>query len=175
MRTQTIASAISTLSGLLSEQQTSFDGLAALNDVRQQINDLFDEYATELRSDPAAEPIWRAVSAALKGPATSNRICRVQAFWDEHSEKFEWDFLPMEMVHTVYSTWAQRNYPTETPLEKRAFTRRLREALPECSPWQYSRSRPGTLMRSSDPLARAVGWHHDGSDAAIYGLRRQGV
>lgn len=175
MRTQMIASAISTLSGLPSEQQTTFEGLSALNDVREQINELFDGYATELRSDPAAEPIWRAVSAAMTSPVTTNRISRVEAFWGEHSEKFAWDFLPMEMVHMVYTTWASRNFPAEIPLAKRAFTRRLRAALPECSPWQYSRSRPGAMMRCSDPLARAVGWRHDGSDAAIYGLRRQGV
>lgn len=178
MHTQSIASAITALSGMLSEPEASFEGLAALHEVRQQIDDLFGAYAAELRADPTTEPVWRAVAAAMSHspstkPSQTCRDARVEAFWSSHSDAFTWDFLPMEMVHEVYTDWMRDNHPAEHPLPTRTFSKRLRQLLPECGAWRYTRSRAGSLMRCCEPLALKVGWRHDGSDAAMYGLRRQ--
>lgn len=179
MQTQTIASAISTLSGLLSEPEVSFEGLAALHTARDQIDELFQDYAAELRSNPATEGTWRAVAAAMSSstPETPTPCpdARVTAFWDTHATAFTWDFLPMTMVHDVYSDWMHRNHPSEHPLSRHAFSRRLRGALPACGAWRYTRSRSGNLMRGCDLLAQRAGWCHDGSNDAVYGLRRRGA
>lgn len=64
-------------------------------------------------------------------------------------------------------------FPRESTLSKTAFTRRVKAAAIDSGKWIYSRSRPGSLMDAAEPLAiRAQHWSHDGSDDAIYGLRR---
>lgn len=63
--------------------------------------------------------------------------------------------------------------PHEATLSKTAFTRRVKAASIDSGKWIYTRSRPGSLMQAAEPLAnRASRWSHDGSDDAVYGLRR---
>lgn len=183
MHTQAIASLISALSSLLPEQSASFEGLAALHGAREQLSTLFDDYAEDLRSTPEGAQVWAAVASTFDptrgaaGTRTDSR-CRestlVESFWDVHADQFQWDFLPMEVLHELYTDWMNRRHCDEQPLSKASFSRRLRQVLPDCGQWRYSRSRPGTLMRRNDPLAQQTRWRHDGSDAAIYGLRRHG-
>jgi hypothetical protein len=177
MQTQTIATAISSLSGLLSEPAASFEGLATLHDVREKINDLFDSYAAELRADPNTAPMWNAIAAALPRPAHATSAApshdaRVEAFWREHSEQFTWDFVPMEVVHEIYTDWMRRQHPSADQLTRLAFSRSLRRILPGRGAWRYTRARAGALARVDEPLARGVDWRPDGN-AAVYGLRRQ--
>lgn len=184
MQTPTIAAAISSLSGLLTAPEPTFEGLATLHGVREQINELFDTYAAELRADPSVEPMWNAIAAAMSTPAatsigssipSASKSChelRVEAFWGEHAEQFTWDFVPMEVVHEIYADWMGRRHPEEAVLTKAAFSKRLRKALPECGAWRYTRARTGVIMRVHEPLAQKVSWRPDGTNAAIYGLRR---
>lgn len=180
MHTQTIASTIATLSGLLAEPKASFDGLAALHTAREQLTATFDAYADELRTSSATAAQWDAIAAAMGVTgSTPSRSCRdqllVEQFWRDHADRFTWDFLPMELIHELYAAWIARRHRGVTPLSKNAFTRRLRTILPDCGTWRYTRSRPGALMRGTDPLVQSASWCHDGTDDAIYGLRRRGA
>jgi len=177
MQTQTIAIAISSLSGLLSEPKASFEGLTTLHGVREQISDLFDSYAAELRADPDTAPMWDAVAAALPHPssatvATPSPDAHVAAFWREHSDQFTWDFVPTVVVHEIYIDWMRRRHPSADQLTRLAFSRALRLILPGRGAWRYTRARIGALARVDEPLARGVKWRPGGS-AATYGLRRQ--
>jgi hypothetical protein len=178
MQTQTIATAISSLSGLLAEPEASFEGLATLHSVREQINELFDTYAAGLRADPSTEPMWNAIAAAMSSSsnAKTSRTChesRVETFWAEHAEQFTWDFVPMQVVHEIYVDWMHRRHASEAVLNRTAFSKQLRQTLPDCGAWRYTRARTGALMRTHEPLAQKVSWRPDDSNAAIYGLRRR--
>ena len=178
MQTQTIATAISSLSGMLAEPEASFEGLATLHAVREQINELFDTYAADLRADPSIEPMWNAIAAAMGTYSSqkTSRFCRdtrVEAFWGEYAERFTWDFVPMEVVHEIYTDWMRRRHPSEGVLARTAFSKRLRQALRDCGAWRYTRARTGARTRIHEPLAQKVSWRPDDSNAAIYGLRRR--
>lgn len=178
MQTQTVATAISSLSGLLSEPEASFEGLATLHGVREQINDLFDSYAAELRADPSTAPMRNAIAATMPHPsrtasAAPSHDSRIEEFWREHADQFTWDFVPMEVVHEICTDWMRRRHQSEIALTRAAFSRSLRRTLPGCSTWRYTRARAGALARIHEPLAENVSWRPDGSNPAIYGLRRQ--
>lgn len=166
MQTPTIAAAISSFSGLLTAPEPTFEGLATLHGVREQINELFETYASELRADPSVEPMWNAIAAAMSTPSaasipSASKSChelRVEAFWGEHVEQFTWDFVPMEVVHEIYSDWMRRRHTDEAVLTKAVFSKRLRKALPECGAWRYTRARTGVIMRVYEPLAQEVSW-----------------
>lgn len=81
----------------------------------------------------------------------------------------------MSFLHEVYLEWMNERHRREEPLSRYTFSRRLRAQLDEngCRAWRYARSRPGQLLRCSDPLAERIGWCHDGTNDAIYGLRRR--
>ena len=64
-------------------------------------------------------------------------------------------------------------FPTDTPLLKKAFTRRIKTVATASGEWLYTRSRPGLMMSAAEPLtARAHGWTRDRSEKPQYGLRR---
>ena len=64
-------------------------------------------------------------------------------------------------------------FPTDTPLLKKAFTRRIKTVATASGEWLYTRSRPGSMMDAAEPLtARVTGWTRNRSDDAQYGLRR---
>lgn len=189
---QTLATAIRRLASLDPEQPTSFDDLVALNVARECINELFSDCVDELSVDPASMPLWAAIASAidLSAPAGASKRkshstasgpdsraeARVAKFWGTFAERFAWEFLPTEFLHALYVSWMEARHPMEHALSKPAFTRRLRAALAVSDRWLYTRARPGSLMNAVEPLAaQLTGWVHDGSDDAIYGLRRSGV
>lgn len=190
---QTLAEVLSELSGLISEPRASFDGLIALNAARESIDVLYTAYVNELSRGDETAPVWDAIatavsvsssgadSAALGKPcnaaasSTTHDRKRINDFWADHSQQFQWDFLPMNFLYELYFQWMREQVPNEAPLNRHTFTRRLKSMLDDNDRWTYQRSRPGCLMREREPLAQRVGWRHDGTDAAIYGLRRSGV
>lgn len=190
---QTLAEVLSELSGLISEPQASFDGLIALNAARESIEELYGAYIRELSRGDDTAPVWDAIATAVSasssgaGSASAGMSCgtptssamhdrkRITDFWADHSGQFQWDFLPMNFLYELYIQWMREQFSTEAPLNRHTFTRRLKTMLDDNDCWTYQRSRPGSLMVSREPLCQRVGWHHDGTDAAIYGLRRAGV
>lgn len=103
----------------------------------------------------------------------ATKLRRVEAFWGEYAERFTWDFVPMEVVHEIYTGWMRRRHPSEEVLTRTAFSKLLRQILPDCGDWRYTRARTGALTRVHEPLAQKVSWRPDDSNAAIYGLRRR--
>ena len=64
-------------------------------------------------------------------------------------------------------------FPADTLLLKKAFTRRIKTVATASGEWLYTRSRPGSMMDAAEPLtARAHGWARDRSEKTQYGLRR---
>jgi hypothetical protein len=188
-----IATAIASLSALDPERAASLDDLVALNIARECVNELFSAYVEELSADPAATPLWAAIASAIElsappalrstrkphgAPSTASTPqaradARVAKFWDTFAGRFTWDFLPVSFLHALYASWMTESYPREAVFSKPAFSRRLRAAATASGDWVYTRSRPGCLMTAAEPLTdRVPSWSHDGSDAAIYGLRR---
>lgn len=186
---QTLGQVIAGLSSLIAEDTPSMGGLVALHDAREAINALFTDYSIQLRDSEATQSQWAAMRAALlvtDGPAIE-RECRagdaaeqrenqrLKSFWNTHESTFIWDFLPMSFLHEAYLEWMNERHHREMPLSRYTFSRRLRAQLEEsgCRAWRYARSRPGQLLRCTDPLATRIGWCHDGTNDAIYGLRRR--
>lgn len=185
---QTLGQVIAGLSSLIAEDAPSMEGLVALHEAREAINALFTDYSLQLRDSEATQSQWPAMRAALAvtdgraaesgcradDAAEQRENQRVKSFWNAHESAFIWDFLPMTFLHEVYLEWMDERHRRETPLTRYAFSRRLRSQLDEngCRAWRYSRSRPGQLLRCSDPQAERIGWCHDGTNDAIYGLRR---
>lgn len=187
--TQAIATTIRHLTNVNSEGPASFDDLVALNSARDCINQLFSDCVDELGADPASEPLWTAIASALElsAPVSSRKPygsqstaaqgsradTRVAKFWDTFADQFAWDLLPTGFLHALYGHWMAERFPREATLSKTAFTRRVKAAAIDSGKWSYTRSRPGSLMDAAEPLAKlASRWSHDGSDDAIYGLRR---
>lgn len=169
----------------------------ALNTVRETVNALFASCVEELGADPAAEDLFKAVGAALElqapqrkqrgttrtaygwqadaGPGSTSDL-RVRTFWREHRDRFPWDFLPTAFLYPLYRHWFASRFPREVELSQMVFARVLKPVATAGGSWIYTRSRPGCLMDAAEPLTgQALGWEHDGSDHAIYGLRRRGA
>ncbi|WP_160141083.1 primase-like DNA-binding domain-containing protein [Cryobacterium shii] len=113
---------------------------------------------------PAATAAWLANSTADG---------QILAFWQAFAELFACDFLPVDFLHALYADWMSQEFPTDTPLLKKAFTRRIKTVATASGEWLYTRSRPGSMMDAPEPLtARAHGWARDRSEKPQYGLRR---
>lgn len=183
---QTLSTAIRRLASIDPEQPTRFEDLVALNEARKCLNELFRAYSDELRTDPETTELWDAISAATRlaskqgSPKQKNVINesdeQVLMFWETFAGRFTWDFLPVDFLHALYEHWMTEQFPNDVAFSKFALTRRLKSTAAKSGDWFHTRARPGTLMKAAEPLAaRVPGWTHDGSDAAIYGLRRSGV
>ena len=168
--------------------------LAALSAARDCIDELLRTCVAELRADPLNATSWPAIAAALssasasaaqkrdgaKPPAAaaawlanSTADGQILAFWQAFAELFRWDFLPVDFLHALYADWMSEGFPTDTPLLKKAFTRRIKTVATASGEWLYTRSRPGSMMDAAEPLtARVTGWTRNRSDDAQYGLRR---
>lgn len=183
--------AIEQLSLLRPDQPATFDDLVALNTARECIDKLFRDYIDELSSDPRTAAVWSAVGSAVKmtsKPAPGTRTSygqhttdalpnrRIRSFWDTHAKRLTWDFLPFDFVHALYVQWLGATYPMDAPVSRETFPRRLKAVATASGEWNHTRSRPGSLMNAAEPLAeRLPGWSHDGTNRAIYGLRRSGI
>ncbi|ALE93769.1 hypothetical protein AOC05_17910 [Arthrobacter alpinus] len=183
---QNLVTATAELAKLSTDQPATLDDLVALSVARDCIDSLFRSCTDELRSDPRVAPMWEAMAAAIKlqgkqgfsKPKTVHCEAdqQVLMFWNAFADRFAWDFLPVDFLHALYAHWMAEQFPQEVAFSKTALTRRLKRASATSGNWFHTRARPGTLMHASEPLtARVPGWSHDGSDAAIYGLRRSGV
>ncbi|WP_241987047.1 hypothetical protein [Cryobacterium sp. Sr3] len=81
--------------------------------------------------------------------------------------------MPVDFLHALYADWMSEEFPADTPLLKKAFTRRIKTVATASGEWLYTRSRPGSMMDAAEPLtARVPGWTRNRSDDAQYGLRR---
>lgn len=181
---ETLATAIEQLSLLSAERTASLDDLIALNIARECIDELFRDCVDELSGDPQTAALWSALASASKlsskpasgTPATDFRAeTRVRSFWREFAPVFAWDFLPLEFLHELYVQWLRTEFPGDTAFSRETFTRRLKAVVTASGEWFHTRSRPGSLMNTPEPLlARVPNWAHDGSDRAVYGFRRTG-
>ncbi|SEB56142.1 virus D5 protein-like [Paramicrobacterium humi] len=189
---KTLTTALVHLSRIDVDRPVGFDDLVSLNTAREAVNDLFDSYVDELRANPESTPLWSAISSALEledpaRAAVASRAAnstssqsrdsrRVAMFWKTFEPEFAWDFLPGTFLHELYRHWMRKRYPREVPVSRHTLTRRLKEITERTGDWGYSRSRPGSLMNTPEPLAEQLpGWSPATSDAAIYGLRRRCV
>lgn len=175
------------------EQPARFEDLVALNAARNCIDELFKACSDELRSDPETTDLWEAMAsvvtmnskhrtgmhgAAKQSPqgTTSTSDQRVEMFWNTFAGRFTWDFLPVDFLHALYTQWLSEQFPHEPALPQGALTRRLKSAAAKSGDWYHTRARPGSLMKTTEPLAaRVPQWSHDGSNATIYGMRRSGI
>lgn len=183
---QNLATAIDELNKLNADQPASLDDLVALSAARDCIDELFRTCTDELRADPRVAPMWEAIAAAIKlqskqgTPKQKNVINesdeQVLMFWETFAGRFAWDFLPVDFLHALYEHWMAEQFPNDVVFSNKALTRRLNSTAAKSGDWFHTRARPGTLMKAAEPLAaRVPHWCHDGSDSAIYGLRRSGM
>lgn len=183
-----LATALGELDKLDTGRHASLEDLVALSTARDCIEELFRACTEQLLADPEISPVWEAIASAIKLPAQKKTPAQkaanflsesdeqVLAFWNTFADRFTWDFLPADFLHGLYEHWLTEQYPHAVAFSKTALTRRLKSAAARSGDWFHTRDRPGTLMAAHEPLAaRVPHWRHNGSDAAIYGLRRSGV
>lgn len=181
-----LPAALDELGKLATDHPASLEDLVALSAARECIDELFRSCTNELRADPAIAPVWEAVSSAIKlqpnrAPSKAKNVLgqsdeQVLEFWDAFAGHFTWDFLPNDFLHALYEHWMAERYPNDVAFSSKALTRRLKSAAVRSGKWFHTRARPGSLMKATEPLAaRVPHWCHDGTDAAISGLRRSGA
>lgn len=181
-----LATALAELDKVATDRRASLEDLIALSTARSCVDELFRSCTDELRADPAVAPMWEAISSAIR--LQPNRTAskaknvlsqpdeQVLEFWDAFAPRFAWNFLPMDFLHALYEHWMAERHPQDVAFSRKALSRRLMSAAARSGDWFHTRARPGTLMNATEPLAsRVPHWCHDGSDAAIYGLRRSGA
>ena len=191
---RTLRTALAQLQSLNPDAPASLDELTALSTARDCIDELLRTRVAELRADPENSASWPAIAAALRSSSASaaqqkysaqppaataawiaNATADGQllAFWQAFAERFRWDFLPVDFLHALYADWMSEEFPADTLLLKKAFTRRIKTVATASGEWLYTRSRPGSMMNAPEPLtSRVPGWIRDPSDHARYGLRR---
>jgi hypothetical protein len=189
-----LSSAIEQLQSLNPNDPATLAELAALSAARDCIDELLRTCVAELRADPENAASWPAIAAALRSSSASaaqqptstkppaataawlaNATAdgQILSFWQAFAELFAWDFLPVDFLHALYADWMSQEFPTDTHLLKKAFTRRIKAVATASGEWLYTRSRPGSMMNAPEPLcARVPGWTRNRSDVAQYGLRR---
>ena len=189
-----LRAALAELNNLNPNDPASLAELAALSNARECIDELLRTCVAELRADPGNAASWPAIAAALRSSsaaaaqqppsakppaataawlANAHADGQILAFWQAFAELFAWDFLPVDFLHALYADWMNQEFPTDTHLLKKAFTRRIKTVATASGEWLYTRSRPGSMMSAAEPLcARVPGWNPDPSDHAQYGLRR---
>lgn len=181
--------AVSELGCLSKDEPAVLHELIALRAARDHIEELLNVCVTELRANPLTAPSWASIAYALGSPSASAARQRhgsvplnidadqqVISFWRTFAEQFVWDFLPGDFLHALYEQWMSTTFANDTPLLKKALTRRLKVIATASGGWSYSRSRPGSLISDQEPLAaRVPHWSRGDTDAAIYGFRRNGV
>jgi Poxvirus D5 protein-like len=184
---QTLSTAIGELGCLSFDKPASLDELTALSVARDCIDQLLHSCVDELRTHPQLAHSWSAIADALGSTSTSatrqlftspqvlaNK--QVLSFWRAFAERFAWDFLPAGFLHALYTQWLSTAFPEDTPLSRETFTRRLKAVAIASGEWIHTRSRPGSLMNAAEPLATQLPhWTRDGSNDAVWGLRRIGA
>lgn len=193
----TLDIAVGELRCVSTHRKASLEELTALRIARDCIDEMLQACVDELKAQHD-ESFWSELSRALAiTPAsarkefdragagsdapvrkTPQRLAspteRVKLFWRSHRDRFQWDFLPADFLHAVYEHWMGEEFPGETVLPPKTFTRRLQSAV-IASPagWLYTRSRLGSLMDGHEPLAeRLKCWTAPQDNNARYGLRR---
>ncbi|MDY7541778.1 primase-like DNA-binding domain-containing protein [Cryobacterium sp. 5B3] len=188
-----LGTAIAELNCLNSGAPASLGELTALSTAKACIEELLQARVAELRADARVAHSWASIAAALgaRSPSSASQKYgnparrnapdddaneHVIAFWAAFAPRFAWGFIPLGFVHALYVQWLSAEFPdgAHAPLSKETFTRRLTPGATASGEWEYSRSRPGSLMDAPEPLATRLGtrWVHDESRRAIYGLRR---
>ena len=182
---QTLRTAIGELKCLSADRPASLDELTALRAARDCVDELLNACVAELRSDPQRGQTWPAIAYALGYSSasaaqqnygsrtvdvTTDADQQVSAFWQAHSDRFTWNFLPTGFLYALYVQWLTTG--TE-PLPQKAFTRRLKTAATASGHWRYTRSRVGALIATAEPLAAGMPrWSRIRSGGTLYGLRR---
>ena len=145
---QTLSTAIGELRCLNPDRPASLDELTALSAVRDCVEEMLRACVDELRTDADATHTWAGIAYALGSPSVSATRQRygsglapadeqVSLFWQDFAERFVWGFLPTDFLYALYMQWMATLYPTDAPLLKKAFTRRLQIAVAGTGDWQY--------------------------------------
>jgi len=164
---QTLRTAIGELNCLNPDRPASLDELTALAAARDCIQELLRACVTELRADPVASHSWSTIAYSLGASSASaaqqrygsqltNADEQIFTFWQAFAERFTWDFLPADFLHSLYVQWMGAELPEHTPLRRVAFIGRLKAAVTADGGWNYTRSRPGSLMTALEPLVGLV-------------------
>lgn len=184
---QTLNTAIGELRCLSPNSPASLDELTALSAARDCVDELLRSCVAQLRAGPQRTHSWADIAYALgaaSGNATRQRYGselaladeQVRSFWRAFADRFAWEFLPAGFLHALYTQWMGAEFPEDARLSRETFTRRLKVPATASGEWAHTRSRPGVMMNAAEPLAVGLAeWSRDGSNDAIYGLRRSGT
>lgn len=78
----------------------------------------------------------------------------VREYLDEMLPAFQWDLVPYAFMYDLYKKWLAKNYPTEAPLGRNIFVRKIRQQLAKDPVWEALQSsvKPGKMMDKSENL-----------------------
>lgn len=184
---QTLSTAIGELRCIRPDTPAALDELRALSIALDCVDGLLRSCIEQMRTDPDATQSWADIAYALGSdsanavrqrfgalPPTPNE--QIATFWNDHVDRFAWDFLPSEFLHTLYTSWMHAHSADSPPVTHETFTRRVKAIATASGHWFHVRSRPQALMTASEPLLTQIPqWSMPESNRALYGLRRRQV